>query len=395
MNGDMLGIEDEAQRTVDDLEDSVTSRIFNAVFMPTNPFIIVSIPAVSVLLCQTAWIGGTYVPLQPPGNGLCDYRYGLSFLSHFFSEMFHFCPCNAGPDVLNGFAQYQQPNLFTIESTYTDVKRLLVIGDSLVLSIGCTGAENAHLLTQTMASTISKESALSIEWRSLGLNGAGVDVIHDAAMNYLRRPSQRDSSGVGDISDPALPQRRTIFINSMANYPYAVNEDKAQTLIEIATQEPCDGAGTKSLSPLPSSHADACVIFCGLNDFKRLWQGRTAGAFRRDLKRFLLELRAEIGPKCLIFLPALPLEPTQFPEPLRTLVIHLGAVFDAQKERIASELPGVVYLAKPERAWWRRVHLEVGEVIAEDGVHPNERGYTVYGQFLGSAVARHLVRPHA
>ncbi len=63
-------IEDETQRTVDNLEKNMTSRVFDAVFLPTNPFIIVSIPAVSVMLCQTAWIGGTYIPLPPPGEGL-------------------------------------------------------------------------------------------------------------------------------------------------------------------------------------------------------------------------------------------------------------------------------------------------------------------------------------
>jgi lysophospholipase L1-like esterase len=278
----------------------------------------------------------------------------------------------------------------TAESTYKDEsKRLLVIGDSLVLSIGCKGTENAHLLTQIMASTIAKEATMSIEWKSLGLNGAGVDVIHDAAMNYLRRQNRRDSSGAGsDTSDSAL-SARTIFTNSMSDHASAEDQYKARA------QQHRDRLGTSSLSPLPSSRAEACVIFCGLNDFKRLWRGRTAGAFRRDLKRFLIELRGEVGPDCVIFLPALPLEPTQFPEPLRTLVIHLGAIFDSQKERIAAELPGVVFLAKPERAWWRRVHRDVGDVIAEDGVHPNERGYTVYGRFLGSAVARYLIRAPA
>jgi hypothetical protein len=66
--GDSANIEDETQQMADNLEQNMTSRIFNAVFIPTNPFIIISIPAVSVMLCQTAWIGGTYIPLPPPGK---------------------------------------------------------------------------------------------------------------------------------------------------------------------------------------------------------------------------------------------------------------------------------------------------------------------------------------
>ena len=34
--------------------------------------------------------------------------------------------------------------------------------------------------------------------------------------------------------------------------------------------------------------------------------------------------------------------------------------------------------------------VQVGDVIAEDGVHPSEGGYAVYGRFLGRAAARHL-----
>jgi hypothetical protein len=41
--------------------------LIDAIFMPTNPFIIVSIPAVGLMVCQTAWLGGTYCPLPTPG----------------------------------------------------------------------------------------------------------------------------------------------------------------------------------------------------------------------------------------------------------------------------------------------------------------------------------------
>jgi len=34
---------------------------------------------------------------------------------------------------------------------------------------------------------------------------------------------------------------------------------------------------------------------------------------------------------CLIILPALPMEPTRFPEPLRSFVILISEVFDEQK----------------------------------------------------------------
>ena len=46
------------------------TRLVDVIFTPTNPFIIVSIPAISIMICQSAWIGGTYHPLPSPGSGL-------------------------------------------------------------------------------------------------------------------------------------------------------------------------------------------------------------------------------------------------------------------------------------------------------------------------------------
>lgn len=56
---------------------------------------------------------------------------------------------------------------------------------------------------------------------------------------------------------------------------------------------------------------DACVIFCGLNDFKKLPRGRTAAVFGKDLRLFLNALHRKLGRECLIFLPAMPMEPTR------------------------------------------------------------------------------------
>eukprot|EP00961_Rhodomonas_salina_P094770 1275442-Rhodomonas_salina.1 len=38
----------------------------------------------------------------------------------------------------------------------------------------------------------------------------------------------------------------------------------------------------------------------GLNDFKKIFFGRTSSVFRRDLDLFLTDLRAEVGDQCVV-----------------------------------------------------------------------------------------------
>jgi lysophospholipase L1-like esterase len=264
------------------------------------------------------------------------------------------------------------------------------------LSIGCKGSENAHLLTQTIARTVARESGCSIEWHSVGVNGGSVDVVHYAAMTYLcqHRP------------DAACAAPHSLFSSGMAANsmsaapPPPPEDDEIARRLSAPTVTPSTAAAAAAAasaaaadSPRPAPPADACVVLCGLNDFKRLWRGRTPAAFRRDLRRFLADIRARVGPACALFLPALPLEVTRFPEPLHTFAVRLAAAFDAEKRRAAADLPGVFFVPKPGPGFWARARRDVGDVIAEDGVHPNEAGYAVYGQLLGRAVARRLARP--
>ncbi len=61
---------DESFNTDESEPCDFPTRIVDLIFTPTNPFILVSVPAVSLMICQSAWIGGTYSPLPSPGWSL-------------------------------------------------------------------------------------------------------------------------------------------------------------------------------------------------------------------------------------------------------------------------------------------------------------------------------------
>jgi lysophospholipase L1-like esterase len=161
---------------------------------------------------------------------------------------------------------------------------------------------------------------------------------------------------------------------------------------------------------------DIVVVMCGLNDFKRLPAGRTAGAFRRDLDRLLELLHDKAGSGCLVALPALPLEETRLPQPLKAAAIWLGARFDAQKRAAAAAAGAdrVYFIPKPAVDMWRAARERAAaaaeaaaaaaasssaaerarpaaaagrELVARDGVHPNEAGYAAFAEYLATELA--------
>lgn len=69
----------------------------------------------------------------------------------------------------------------------------------------------------------------------------------------------------------------------------------------------------------------------------------------------MLALRRKLGRECMIFLPAMPMEPTRFPEPLKSFVIFIGEIYDEEKNRVSKEHPRIVFIYKPHHSWWRGV----------------------------------------
>ena len=52
--------------------------------------------------------------------------------------------------------------------------------------------------------------------------------------------------------------------------------------------------------------------------------------------------------------------------------------FDQQKELIATKSPLTYFIPKPAMEVWNRAKERYGEIVAQDGVHPNDEGYKVF-----------------
>lgn len=109
----------------------------------------------------------------------------------------------------------------------------------------------------------------------------------------------------------------------------------------------------------------------------------------RDLDSFMTELRSKVGDECLIFLPAIPMEEILLPEPLKTFAISISTVFDEEKRDKAAREALTHFIPKPAMELWLKAK-EGGKVsiVAEDGVHPNERGYDVYAAYIAEETAK-------
>jgi len=100
----------------------------------------------------------------------------------------------------------------------------------------------------------------------------------------------------------------------------------------------------------------------------------------------------QVGDECIIVLPAIPMEETLLPEPLRTVGIYVGQLFDFQKKDYAASEKLTHFIPKPAMEIWARAKTK-GIIVAEDGVHPNERGYNVFGEYLAHHMADIMQSP--
>jgi len=370
---DALRDEEELQLALRHLEPGFMNRFTRFVFNPVNPFIAGAGVLGSVVAAQTAYLQSTYMPLPPPAREVsCGYiPYGGSERS-------------AG------------------------LRRVVVIGDSLVLSIGCA---QEPVFAQSIATGISAKGRVDVSWRSFGVDGGDANTIREACLDNVRAvvqcrapPSQPHQSphwgeeGEGKRTRPPRPpetaestrqrhEAHRIWCTGAPD-PSSAPTSAGRSGMAAAGGHDLEGDGDQ----LSSVTVDVCVILCGLNDFKKLWKGRTASLFSQELGALIQGLRRILGPHCVIALPAMPMEPTRFPEPLRSFVIYIAEVFDKEKEHLAKASAGsILFIPKPSVRWWKRVHERYGGVISEDGIHPNEVGYQVYGEWLGAAVSTHLL----
>eukprot|EP00961_Rhodomonas_salina_P263860 3566122-Rhodomonas_salina.1 len=150
---------EEVEMALDHLNISFMRRFTKIMFNPTNPFIAGASVLGSVVACQTAYMQGTYEPLPHPQE-----------------------------DRSCGFEAYEMPSGEPAQVT----KRLLVLGDSLVIGVGC---DEAPLMGQSLAKGMSTKLRNNVAWRSMGIDGGDARTIHSTVASLLQRRCRRPMSG--------------------------------------------------------------------------------------------------------------------------------------------------------------------------------------------------------
>jgi lysophospholipase L1-like esterase len=126
----------------------------------------------------------------------------------------------------------------------------------------------------------------------------------------------------------------------------------------------------RELVPLiPDEKFDYIMLaLCG-NEVLSLRSPRT---FRRDMRRLIAILK-EKNPEATFFItnaPAIRLSPI-LPFPIKFILGHLSAMHDANAREFTAEMPQVFYFHQP---------ASVPEGFFADGIHPSEKGYTVWSK---------------
>lgn len=216
---------EETRLAIEHLDVSFMRRFTKLMFNPTNPFIAGASVLGSIVAAQTAYMQGTYEPLPHPKK---DRSFGIEY--------------------------------YDGEQGHSSMKRIIVLGDSLVVGVGCNAAP---VISQSLARGFAQRFKSDVAWRSFGIDGGDARTIHQSTIDSVRslvRGNRTNTSSGHANSNETDASRRT------------------------------SGEGQADM------RIDACVIICGLNDFKKLWKGRTAIIFRRDLENFVMELRECLGP---------------------------------------------------------------------------------------------------
>jgi len=130
---------------------------------------------------------------------------------------------------------------------------------------------------------------------------------------------------------------------------------------------------------------DVAVVICGVNDGKKLLEGRLPSVFRDDLGQLCADLK-RASPEGRIAVPRIPgyMHAPQLQWwPMLHVVRFFFATFEHQKEAVAesagldspSPLPDQLPGPSDASLW------------ASDGIHPSGEGYRIVGEWLASSIA--------
>jgi len=306
------------------------------------------------LVCaQTAYLQSTYVPLPRPSGGA---THGVELWQE----------SNVDQHALFSEEQSLVERLRSSREVPTRRRNVLIIGDSLVVGIGC---KEAPVMPQIICKRLANLLQVDVSWKALGVNGGDVRTIHKNVLETVKKFQSEQGDAIED---------------AVTATPHTSNRSEHDG-VSIARTRSMSEAG---LSKQPQVKVDAVVVLCGLNDLKRIFMGRTSRVFQQDLHNFITDLKAQVGEECIIFLPAIPLEETRLPEPLKTAAVRLSQIFDEEKKFMATQQPWIHFIPKPAIEIWRKAKERCGEIVAGDGVHPNEEGYKVFAEYIGQEMAQ-------
>jgi lysophospholipase L1-like esterase len=231
---------------------------------------------------------------------------------------------------------------------------ILFVGDSLVTGVGCgqEGEPKGPPLPRVISEFLARALRVDIQWTAIGHTGADV----------------------AGLSARSLP----------------VVAEEARRVQQVGQR------------------IDMVVVVCGLNDLKRAYTSlrRTASGFRSELSSFVEAIHKETGTETSVVLPALPVHRAPVFHgwwPLQPLFNTLAAVWDDQKEALAK-----TSLARSSSSTSSALRAACGQTLgrisfvrnatngdeawgaedfwAADGIHPNDRGYQVWGEYLAASI---------
>ena len=295
-------------------------------------------------------------------------------------------------------------------SNNQDPIRVLVIGDSLSIGIGCIeqfdATKDNSVPMSLIENTVASESQKSAMFPRQG--PVFPQVLARTLSYHFQQPVQWRSAGVdgGDVND----------IRSFC--------------MDVVKQECTKGDAT----------IDIVVVLFGMNDLKKLLSvnpvqhlfhsssremkdGGATSHFRHGMEVLLSDIRA-YAPDALVVFPALPIQPFHKNSiinifPLGLLVDAVLGVWERQKKIVASNWSNTIFLelkAKEIADWYSSNNSSNGitpssslagehdssiiddfddvkddVLLSADGVHPNKRMYAKWAELVGHKLYKQIV----
>lgn len=127
---------------------------------------------------------------------------------------------------------------------------------------------------------------------------------------------------------------------------------------------------------------DIAVVLCGINDGKKLFEGRWPTVFREDLASLCMEVRNHVpeGPICVPRIPGYTRAPQLQLWPMRHFIRFAFSPYDEQK-LIVADAHGLI---SPTPPLDQLPKLTDRHLWASDGMHPSSEGYHIIGEWLAA-----------